>query len=109
MLYCPDEGFALADGTLLPDLGHAYDFVLLATSAAGLQRLWPMDAAGRFLASMGMVISTPKIFVLVLNLAFSGPYQWTINGAALQIVSQVEYLGLLCQNEAAFKASLLGL
>ena len=41
----------------------------------------------RFLASMAMVISIPKIFVLVFNLAFPGPYQWTINGAALQIVS----------------------
>ena len=72
---------------MVPDLGYADDFVLLANSAAGLQRL--LDAAGRFLASMAMVISIPKTFVLVFNLAFPGPYQWTINGAALQIVSQV--------------------
>ena len=72
-LYCPDEGFVLGDGTIVPDLGSADDCVLLATSAAGLQRV--LDAAGRFLASMGMVISIFKTFVLVLNLAFSGPYQ----------------------------------
>ena len=35
-LYCPADGFALADGTLVPDLGYADGFVLLATSAAGL-------------------------------------------------------------------------
>ena len=45
--------------------------MLLATSAAGLQRL--LDAAGRFLASMAMVISIPKTFVLVFNLTFLGP------------------------------------
>ena len=31
-LYCPDEGFALADGTVVPHLGYADDFVLLAGS-----------------------------------------------------------------------------
>ena len=106
-LYCPDDGFALADGTLVPDLGYADDFVLLAVSAAGLQRL--LDAAGRFLASMAMVISIPKTFVLVFNLAFSGPYQWTINGAALQIVSQVKYPSLVFHCEAAFSPSFLNL
>ena len=106
-LYCPHEGFALADGTLVPHLGYADDFVLLATSAAGLQRL--LDAAGRFFVSMVMVISIPKTFVLVFNLASPGPYQWTINGAALQIVSQVKYLGLLFHTEAAFSPSFVDL
>ena len=106
-LYCPREGFALADGTLVPDLGYADDFVLLATSAAGLQRL--LDAAGRFFVSMAMVISIPKTFVLVLNLEFPGPNQWTINGGALQIVSQVKYLGLLFHTEAAFSLSFVDL
>ena len=44
---------------------------------------------------MAMVISIPKTFVLVFNLAFPESYYWTINGATLQIVSQVKYLGLL--------------
>ena len=84
-LYCPEDRFALADGTLVPDLSYADDFVLLATSAAGLQRL--LDVAGRFLASMAMVI--PKTFVLVFNFAIPGPNQWTITGAALQVVSLI--------------------
>ena len=58
---------------------------------------------------MTMVISIPKTFVLVFNLAFLGPYQWTINGAALQIVSQVKYLALLLPNEAAFSPSSVNL
>ena len=58
---------------------------------------------------MAMVISIPKTFVLVFNLAFPGPYQWTINGAALQIVSQVKYLGLLSHTEAAFTPSFVDL
>ena len=58
---------------------------------------------------MAMVISIPKTFVLVFNLAFPGPYQWTINGAALQIVSQVKYLGLLFHTEAAFTPSFVDL
>ena len=80
---------------------------LLLLRAAGLQRL--LDAAGRFLASMAMVISIPKIFVLVFNLAFLGPYQWTINGAAVQIVSHVKYLGLVFHREAAFSPSFVNL
>ena len=80
----------------------------LATSAAGLQRL--LNAAGRFLALfMAMVISVSKTFVLLFNLAFIGPYQWTINGAALLIVSQVKYLGLVLQSEAAFSPSSVNL
>ena len=55
---------------------------------------------------MAMVISIPKTFVLVFNLAFPGPYQWTINGAALQIVSQVKYLGFVFHCEAAFSPAL---
>ena len=102
-LYCPED----ADGTLVPDLGYADDFVLLANSAAGLQRL--LDTAGRLLASMAMVISIPKTFLLVFNLAFPGPYQWTINGAALQIVSQVKYLGLVFHCEAAYSPSFVNL
>ena len=54
---------------------------------------------------MAMVVSIPKIFVLVFKLASPGPYQWTINGAALMIVSQVKYLGLLFHSEAAFSPS----
>ena len=42
-------------------------------------------------------------FVLVFNLAFPAPYQWTINQwVSPTIVSQVKYLGLLFHSEAAF-------
>lgn len=58
---------------------------------------------------MAMVASTPKTFVLVFNMAFPGPYQWTLNGAALQIMSQVQYLGLLFHSEAAFYPSFASL
>ena len=66
--------------------------MLAATSPAGLQRR--LDTAGRYLASMAKVISIPKTLVLVFNLAFSMPYQWTINWATLQIVAQVKDLAL---------------
>ena len=58
---------------------------------------------------MAMVISDPRTFVLVFNLAFPGLYQWTINGAAPQIVSQVKYLGLLFHSQAAFSPSFVDL
>ena len=60
---------------------------------------------------MAMVASTPMTFMLVFNMAFPGPYQWTImmNGAALQIVSQVQYLGFLFHSEAAFYPSFVSL
>ena len=77
-LYCPGEGFMLSDGTWLQ---------IWATQT--ISCCWQVPCL------MAMVISNPKTFVLVFNLAFPGPYQWTISGAALQIVSQVKYLGLL--------------
>ena len=48
-------------------------------------------------------------FVLVFNLAFPAPHQWTINRSALHIVSQVKYLGLLFHSEAALSPSLVNL
>ena len=48
--------------------------------------------------------------MLVFNLAFSwAPTSATINLAALQIVSQVKYLGLLFRSEAAFSPSFVNL
>ena len=59
--------------------------------------------------AMAMFISIPKTFVLVFNLAFPGPYQWAINGTALQNVSQVKCLGLMFHSEAAFSPSFVNL
>jgi len=50
----------------VPDLGYADDFCLLATSAAGLQRLL-LDCAHGFLSSVGMEVSAEKSRVLVFG------------------------------------------
>ena len=45
----------MLDGRVVPDLGYADDFLLLASTAAGLKRL--VDAVTKFCTSMAMVIS----------------------------------------------------
>ena len=68
---CPNEGLWLSTGHRVPDLGYADDFVLMASTPEGLQRL--IDAVISFCLLMGMVISIPKTMVLVFNVEFIGP------------------------------------
>ena len=50
----------------------------------GLQRL--IDLVCEFCVFMGMVVSVVKTKVMVFNLAFPGPFQWTCGGEQLEIV-----------------------
>ena len=56
---CPNEGPCLQNGRAIPDLGYAYDFVLLAATAMGLQR--PLDVVAKFCTSIGMVIHIQRL------------------------------------------------
>ena len=90
---CPNEGPCLANGRAIPDLGYADDFVLLATTAQGLQRL--LDAVAKFCISTGMVISIQKTKVIAFGHLYPVPYQWTVNGEQLEVVLQIKYLGVV--------------
>ena len=90
---CPNEGPCLRDGRAVPDLGYADDFVLLATTAAGLQRL--LDAVTKFCTSMGMVISIRKTKVIAFGHLYPVPFQWTIHGEQLEVVLQLKYLDVI--------------
>lgn len=81
MLRCPGEGPQLGSGQRVPDLGYADDFVLMVSSADGLQRL--IDAAVEFCAQVGMCISGDKTKVLVFCKTLPGPYQWVFAGSPL--------------------------
>ena len=66
----------LRSGHVVPDLGYADDFCLLATSASHLQRL--LDAAHRYLTAIGMEVSAEKSCVLVFGAAAGNPAAWTV-------------------------------
>ena len=53
-MHCPTEGPILDQAARVPILGYADDFLLLADSPAGLQRL--TDAATAFCDMVGMII-----------------------------------------------------
>ena len=44
---------------------------------------------------MGMVVSVAKTKVMVFNIAFLGPFQWTCGGEQLGIVIDFKYLDIL--------------
>ncbi len=87
---CPDEGPQLRCGQRVPDLAYADDFVLMAATPTGLQRL--LDAAVEFCQLVGMVISVEKSKVMVFTEKFPGPYEWLCS--PLQWVAQFDYLGV---------------
>lgn len=85
----------LACGRPVPDLGYADDFCLLATSAAGLQRL--LDVASGFLDSVGMELSVAKTCVMAFGAASAAAAAnaaWTCGGVELERVQRYTYLGL---------------
>ena len=89
---CLDLGPALSDGRRVPDLGYADDFVLLADTPEGLQRL--IDATAAFCVATGMQICIQKTKVLVFAKRWPGPYQWLCNQYPLEWVDNIRYLGL---------------
>ncbi len=89
---CPADGPQLHGGQRVPDLGYADDFVLMATTPAGLQRL--INASAEFCAAVGMVISAEKTRVVVFSDAFPGPLRWHCNGHTLAWLRAFQYLGL---------------
>ena len=92
------EGPQLRCGRRVPDLAYADDFVLMAGTSAGLQRL--LDAAVEFCQLVGMVISVQKSKVLVFIDIFPGPYEWLCGGSPLQWVAHFEYLGVTLSAES---------
>ena len=84
---CPNEGPGLQDGKVVPDLGYADGFMLLATTAKGLQRL--LDAVANFCTCMGMVTCIQKTEVIAFGHLYPVFFQWLINGEQLEIVFQL--------------------
>ena len=89
---CPAEGPQLRSGQRVPDLGYVDDFVLLASTPEGLQRL--IDAAAEFCTQVGMQISSEKTKVLVFGSSLPGPHQWYCDGSPLEWVDKFDYLGI---------------
>ena len=85
----------LACGRPVTDLGYADDFCLLATSAAGLQRL--LDVASGSLDSVGMELSVAKTCVMAFGAASAAAAAhaaWTCGDVGLERVQRYTYLGL---------------
>ena len=74
-------------------LGYADDFVLLATTAEGLQQL--IDAAADYCVAIGMAISVPKTKTMVFTDGEAQHASWHCNGQVLQQLDNFKYLGLL--------------
>ena len=83
----------LSSGMQITDLAYADDVTLMALSPQGLQRL--IDLVCEFCTFMGMVVSVAKTKVMVFNIAFPGPFQWTCGAEQLEIVLDFTYLGIL--------------
>ena len=83
----------LSSGVQVADLAYADGVTLMASSPQGLQRL--IDLVCEFCALMGMVVSVAKTKVLIFNIAFPRPFQWTCGGEQLEIVVDFKYLGII--------------
>jgi hypothetical protein len=69
------------------DLGYADDFLLLADTPHGLQRL--IDATSAFCVATGMQICVPKPKMMVFAQIWPGPLQWLCNLHPLEWVDQI--------------------
>ena len=101
--HCPTEGFALDQDTKVPILGYADDFVLLADSAAGLQKL--IDAVATFCDMVGMIICTVKTKVVVFMEQPMPPVPWFCKGHSLQQAHEFKYLGLMFNAQEGVQAT----
>jgi hypothetical protein len=105
----PDAGAELHGGRLVPDLGYADDFCLLAASPEDLQRL--LDAAHGYLTSIGMELSVDKTRVVVFQQPpppqTTAPViaTWTCGGQPLQQVAKYKYLGVELTADAGIEAA----
>ena len=98
-----NEGPCLSICNRVPDSGYVDDFVVMALTPEGLQRL--IDAVLSFCLLMRMVISIPKMMVLVFNVEFPGPLQWLCNSELLQIGTQFKYMGLIFKKLGSLQAT----
>ena len=90
---CPDSGALCSDGTRVPALGYADDFVLLATSQAELQDL--LRVLEQFCQAIGMELSVEKTKVLVFHSGARVSCRLTCTSGELEQVDQFKYLGAL--------------
>jgi hypothetical protein len=105
---CGQEGAAMA-GLLVRCLFYADDIALMATSAAGLQRL--LDALHAFCVANGMVVNQSKSQVVVFNSGRPARRQrFRCGGLDLDVVCKYLYLGLGFEDasEGATKRPLRG-
>ena len=89
---CPEAGALTSDGTRVPVLGYADDFLLLATSQTELQAL--VHALEQFCQAVGMELCVPKTKVLVFHDGARVPCQLTCSTGELEQVDNFEYLGV---------------
>lgn len=97
---CGGEGAQLA-GALLRCLLYADDVALLATSAAGLQRL--LDALHAFCTANGMIVNSDKSKVVVFNSQGArrpGPATYKCGDLSLERVPRYQYLGLWFEDDS---------
>lgn len=96
---CPDVGPSTVDGFTVPILGYVDDFVLMASSARGLQLL--MNAVADWCDIFNMVVNCSKTRLMVftglspVGLRTLEPLHITYRGQSLEVVQQIRYLGLI--------------
>ena len=102
-VHCPTEGPALDQDTRVPILGYADDFVLLADTPEGLQKL--INAAATFCDMVGMIVCTVKTKVVVFGPQSMPPIPWFCKGESLQQMQEFKYLGLMFSAQGGVQAT----
>ena len=87
----------------MPILGYADDFVLLADSPAGLQKL--IDVAATFCDMVSMIICTVKTKIVVFMPQPMPPIPCFCKGQSLQLVQEFKYLGLMFSAQGGMQAT----
>ena len=103
--HCPGDGPQLSDGSCVPDLGYADDFVLMSRTPEGLQRL--LNATVAWCSMVNMVVSHAKSKAMV----FGGTPQGVacpllfVGGERLEHVTLYKYLGILYESPLGMHAT----
>lgn len=100
---CPEDGPELGDGTRVPDLGYADDFVLMSRTPAGLQRL--LNATTDWCTMVNMVISQVKSKVMVFGPPLVPCPDMLVHGERLEWVTSFKYLGILYTSQQGMHAT----